>query len=329
MQDTNKNLQDALQVARMYYDQDLTTQAIADELNLSRSKVSRLLKLAKQNGLVEIRILDPNGEAQQLESDIKNTFNIPGVYVVSVPETAGEQEWLNRVAVAAGTHLNRLMTSGATLGLAWGTTINAISKSLTPKPLTGVQIVQLNGSGNTHNLGASYTSEIMGRFASAYSAQIHPFPVPTLFDYPETKLHLWRERSIQRILTLQKQADILLYSIGAVEAGIPSHVYAGGYLDPTDLQDLEKEHIAGDIATVFFRHDGSYKDVPINARSSGPDLSLFKNAKHALCVVSGKGKARGLLAALRGGYINELIVDEPTAKHLMNLNTRPLDNPHP
>jgi Putative sugar-binding domain len=53
------------------------------------------------------------------------------------------------------------------------------------------------------------------------------------------------------------------------------------------------------------------------SRASGPDLSLFKRTKHALCVISGLGKAPGLRAALRGGLMSELIVDEPTARALL------------
>ncbi|RYF60621.1 MAG: sugar-binding transcriptional regulator, partial [Comamonadaceae bacterium] len=36
----------------------------------------------------------------------------------------------------------------------------------------------------------------------------------------------------------------------------------------------------------------------------------------AICVVSGRGKLPGLRAALAGGFINELVIDEPTARLL-------------
>jgi DNA-binding transcriptional regulator LsrR (DeoR family) len=94
-------------------------------------------------------------------------------------------------------------------------------------------------------------------------------------------------------------------------------VHAGGFLEPSDTAELEREGVVGDIATVFFRFDGSYDNIPLNARASGPELSLFRRAKHALCVVSGLAKAVGVRAALRGGLMSELIVDEPTARALL------------
>lgn len=315
----NSRLANAIQAARLYYHQQLNTAAIAQELQVSRSTVSRLLRYAKEQGIVEVRIHDPRQEAAQLSERIKKAFGVDVVHVVPVPDVVGEAVWLERVAVYAAKYLNRCVSSHMTLGVAWGVTVNAIAHHLTPKPTADTHIVQLNGAGNTQSTGIAYASEIVMRFAENYGARPQLFPVPTFFDYADTKTALWRERSIQRILAMQNHADILLYSIGAVQAGSPSHVYSGGYLDADDLEQLAQEQVVGDIATVFFRADGSYADIPLNACASGPDLSLFRTAVRGICVVSGLGKVQGLLAALRGGFMTELIVDEPTARALAEL----------
>lgn len=307
---------EALQAARMYYYQNMTTDAIAKEMNVSRSTVSRLLSYAKTKGLIDIRIIDPSEEPDQLASAILQRYQIKNVHVVPVPEITGEAEWLQRIAQYTASYLNTKFSSGMILGIAWGTTLTAISNCLLRKTTHNSQIVQLNGAGNTQSMGIEYASQIVMRFSQNYRARAHLFPVPTFFDYPETKQALWKEGSIRRILDLQQKADLLLYSIGAVNAGIPSHVYSGGYLDETDYQNLERYQIAGDIATVFFREDGTIENIPINERASGPNLELFRN-KYGICVVSGLAKVRGLHAALRGKLMSELIVDEPTARFLV------------
>lgn len=309
-------LETAAQVARMYYYQEMTTEAIAREMQVSRSTVSRLLSFAKQEGLVDIRISDPFEHPRQLEKAIVEKFRIQRVHVVPVPEIAGEAEWLERVARYAASYLNAAFDSGMILGIAWGTTTSSISRYLQPKPTYNSQIVQLNGAGNTQTTGIDYASEIMMRFSQNYGAPAHLFPVPTFFDYAETKNALWKEGSIRRLLGLQQKADLLLYSIGAVNAGVPSHVYSGDYLEKRDYLELERQHIAGDIATVFFREDGSFDQIPLNERSSGPGLELFQQ-KNGICVVSGLSKVRGLHAALKGRLMRELIIDEPTARKLV------------
>lgn len=308
--------QEALQVATMYYYQGLTTEAIAKEMTFSRPKVSRLLSHARTSGMVEIRIINVQKALSPLETQIKERFGLDAVHIVPAPELMGEVVWLERVARYSANYLNTILESGQILAIAWGTTISEIASDLIPKRVPGLRIVQLNGSGNTYTPDNRYAANILQHFAHNYEANVMLFPVPTFFDYRETKDAMWRERSVRRIIDLQHNANVLLYSIGAVDAGVPSHVYSKGYLDPEDMEELQQEGVIGDLATVFFRKDGSWADIPLNQRASGPPLTLYSQVERAICVVSGRNKVPGLLAALRAKMMTELIVDEPTARLL-------------
>lgn len=308
----------AIVAARLYYYQNLTTEAIAHEMGISRSSVSRLLAYAKEKGLVTIRVVDVDEQPKSLAKAIQNHYKeARKVHIVPVPHILGESAWLERTAQYTANYINTIIGSNMIIGVAWGSTMSAISKCVQPKTTHNSHIVQLNGAGNTRTMGIEYASEIILRFAQAYQASVDLFPVPTFFDFVSTKEALWKERSIKRILELQQCADLLLHSIGAVRSGVPSHVYSGGFLEEKDYQELRQYDIAGDIATVFFRRDGSFDNIPINQRASVPNLNLIKQ-KRAICVVSGLAKAAGLHAALTGGLIKELIVDEPTARLLVN-----------
>ncbi len=317
MEETDRTYH-AIHAARLYYYQSLTTEAIALEMGISRSSVSRLLAYARENGLVSIRVIDVEDQPTSLGRIIQSHYkDAKKVHVVPVSHILSESDWLERTAQYAANYLNTIFDSDMIMGVAWGTTLSAISRYLQPKTTHDSHIVQLNGAGNTRTMGIEYASEIILRFADAYQASVDLFPVPTFFDYFSTKEAMWKERSIKRILELQARADLMLHSIGAVRSGVPSHVYSGGFLEEKDYQELRRLDIAGDIATVFFRRDGSFHNIPINQRASGPNLELIKQ-KRAICVVSGLGKAAGLHAALSGGLVKELIVDEPTARLLVN-----------
>ncbi|MGM9322798.1 sugar-binding transcriptional regulator [Deinococcus aquaticus] len=307
----------AAQVARLYYVQGLTTDAIARELGLSRPKVSRLLSHARRTGLVEIRIHDPQAQPQSLEAQLRAAYPFLTPHVVSVPPGSPESVWLERVSVASATLLGQTLRPGQTVGLAWGTTLDAVSRCLTPRHIPDLQFVQLNGSANARDFMSGFVTDTVTRFASNYGARAHLFPVPTFFDDPATRQAMWRERSVRHVLDLQEGADVLLYSVGAAGANLPSHVYVAGYLDPADQQALTEQGVAGDIATVFFRADGTFGGIPMNARSSGPDLTLTQRATQSICIVSGLGKVQALRAALAGQLMNTLIVDEITARDLL------------
>lgn len=306
--------EDALRVARMYYDLELTTAQIAAQLGVSRTKVSRLLAWAKERGLIETRVIDHRSHQLALEERLEDAFQIEDVKVVPVQETASDDHALQAVTQYAAHHLNRLVRPNMTVALAWGNTISVLARALVPKPVPGMQIVQMNGSGNS-GTGATYAADIVMRFASNFRATPHLLPIPAYFDDPATKLAMYRERSIARVRDLAREADIALFSIGVPDAD--SYVYQAGYVERTELDALRADGVVGDIATVFFRGDGTYRDVAMNDRSCGPSLAEVADHKHSICIVTGRRKREAVLGALRGKFMNTLVIDERVARTLL------------
>jgi deoxyribonucleoside regulator len=68
-----------VQVARMYYENDLNQEDIAQRLNLSRQKVSRLLIEARTHGIVKVMIYDPNPADPNLQEELKGRFGLRNV----------------------------------------------------------------------------------------------------------------------------------------------------------------------------------------------------------------------------------------------------------
>ncbi|NEM92225.1 sugar-binding transcriptional regulator [Galbitalea soli] len=307
---------DAIKAAHLYYMQDLTMEAIARELHTSRSSVSRLLSFARDKGLVSIKIRSPHDRASELNEELMSRFGVAG-HIVPVPDQISDIDRLERVAVSAARILDQFFDSNMTLGIAWGSTVSAVSRYLVPKAMHNSQIVQLNGAGNNRTSGILYASEILRKFGDAFGAHVEQFPVPAFFDDPATKAALWRERSTSRVLEIQRSMDVALFGVGSPLAQVPSHVYMGGYLEPDDYASLERDGVVGDVATVFYRLDGSSDGIALNERASGPDLAVLRRAARRVCVASGISKLQSLRGALAARLVTDLIVDEGTARALV------------
>ncbi|MGL3150822.1 sugar-binding transcriptional regulator [Microbacterium sp. A82] len=306
----------ALRAAQMYYLQDMTMDAIARELATSRSSISRLLTHARDTGLVEIQIHPPQEQELRLEEAIRTRFGI-AAHVVPTPQGLSDVERFERVAMSAARQLPLYFESNMTLGIAWGSTLDAISRHLPKKDTHNSTVVQLNGAGNTFTTGVDYASEILHRFGQAFGASIQQFPVPAFFDDPATKEAMWRERSTRRVLDLQARADVILFGLGSPFAEIPSRVYIGGYLEKADYRSLRDEHVVGDIATVFYRPDGSWRDIQLNSRATGPAFSVLARSSRRICVVSGAQKLPSLRGAIATRLITDLVLDEHLAEQLV------------
>jgi deoxyribonucleoside regulator len=306
----------ALRAAQLYYLQDMTMDAISRELGTSRSSVSRLLSHARDTGLVEVRINPPQGQALRLEEAIRARYGI-AAHVVPIPQGLSDVDRFERVAMSAARQLPLYFDSNMTLGIAWGSTLDAISRHLPKKETHNSSVVQLNGAGNTFTSGTDYASEILHRFGQAFSASVQQFPVPAFFDDALTKEAMWRERSTRRVLELQARADIALFGLGSPFAEVPSRVYVGGYLDRDDYRSLRDERVIGDVATVFYRQDGSWKDIELNKRATGPSFSVLARVSRRICVVSGVQKLPSLRGAIAARLITDLILDEHLAEQLV------------
>jgi deoxyribonucleoside regulator len=306
----------ALKAAQMYYLQDLTMDAIAGELRTSRSTVSRLLSHARATGLVDIQINSPFEKGSRLEAEIRARHRVVA-HVIPTPDSLSDIDRLDRVAMSAARLLGRFFDSNMTLGIAWGSTLSAISRHLQRRPTHNSVIVQLNGAGNTQTTGIDYASEILQRFGAAFTAQIQQFPVPAFFDDPRTREALWRERSTRRVLDIQARMDVALFGLGSPFAEVPSHVYIGGYLDGDDYRSLSEDRVVGDVATVFYRHDGSTDGIALNARASGPSFDRLKRVARRVCVVSGVQKLASLQGALAAGLVTDVVLDEALARRML------------
>lgn len=306
-------MREALAAAHLYYRQDLTMGAIAKELGTSRSTVSRLLKDARESGLVEIRIHSPQEARSRIEQRFARRFGVTA-HVVPVTERLSEAEQLERTAAAAAHLIAGSVEPDSIVGVAWGSTMSAVTKLLPRNVTRGVQIVQLNGAANLHSTGVQYSTELLGGFGERLAAEVFQLPVPAIFDDPNTREALWRERSVARVIDMQAAAKLFVFGLGSQIGDPRSHIYSGGYLGTDDLNALAAESVVGDCASRFYRLDGSTSGIAINKRSSGPSFDTIRRAPKRICVVSGVTKRDSLRGALAAGIITDVVVDQVLAQ---------------
>ena len=219
----NERANHTYEAAQLYYIHNMTMDAIAARLGVSRATVSRLLKSARESGMVQIRLDDSFRARSELERRIGERYKVR-VTLVNVRSDATPIARMSQVSRTAAAMLDSLVDNGTSLGVAWGSTMTEISRHLPRRPLKGVTVVQMNGAGNAHHSGIPYLGSLLGQLVNAYDAQAIHFPVPAFFDYADTKTAMWRERSVQKNLHAQQNVDLAIFGVGAFGGPIPSHV---------------------------------------------------------------------------------------------------------
>lgn len=308
----------ARSAALAYYVQGQTMEAIRRRMGVSRSTVSRLLSYARKRGIVTISVQTNNVPHTRLERQLQERFGV-NVHIVEMPPDTTQNRVLENVTKTAAQILGQLVKDGEIVGIAWGNTTTEMAGHITQKDVDNVTLVQLNGAASTETSGIAHVGGILARMAYQWKANIVQFPVPAFFDNPDTKDALWREGSVRRVLNWQEKCTLAVFSVGALRAEIPSHVYAAGYLSRSELNKLALDKVVGDVCTVLIRPDGSWRDISLNRRATGPTPDQLHRIPRRFCVVAGKNKAQSLLGALNAGVATDLVCDKAIAEKVWAL----------
>lgn len=304
---------DMYEAAVRYYVHDETMDSIARQLGMSRSSVSRLLSSARDQGLVQITVAEHAGSRSATANQLARRFGVT-VHIATVGDSLPLSGRFDRVTRRAAALFKDAVTDGQLIGVAWGVTLSSIVHHLDRRPLREATIVQMNGGVNSETTGTPYVGAILEGLATAFDARIVHFPVPAFFDYAETRRAMWRERSVRRVLDLQRRLDIAIFGVGSLHGKVPSHVYSAGYLDGDDLAQLAKEGAVGDVCTVLLREDGTYADISYNERATGLAPDDLRKVPRRICVVADPDRAPAVVGALRAGVVTDLVCDDITAE---------------
>lgn len=315
-----KRISQSVEVAKLYYIDDLDQKDIAEKMGISRPTVSRLLQYAKENQIVNIAIHNPYAKAIDLGEKLSEKYQTD---VVVVPDNYESlEDPLEAVTAYAANYLFSLVEETTTIGIGWGKTINELSKQLVKlskhegyQAPGEVNIVQLKGSVSLSH-AETYAYQAINNFSQVFNTQPQYLPLPTIFDEVETKEIVESDRFMGRILKLGREADIAVFSAGTVRKN--ALLFQLDYLKDSEKERLRK-HAIGDIVSRFIDREGKIVDEELNNRTVGIQLEELKSIPHSILIASGTHKANGVHATLTGGYCNHVIIDTLLAQNLLTI----------
>ncbi len=311
------------QVATWYYEEGFDQEAIGRRINRSRSMVSRLLEEARQAGLVEVRVKYPLKTDADCEWRLCRAFGLRDA-VVLAQAPVDHQRLLRRLGDLGARYLRGYLHDDILIGVGWGTCVHAVVRSMPQAPIAQGRVVQMIGAvgyGDPMVDGA----ELARWLAQKLNADYHYISAPLLVESAVVAQALLRERSIAEALNLAARVEFAIVGIGTVDSGLSSLLRAG-YVSAQELCQLQELGAVGDIMAHQLDGEGRLLDVPFNRRVIGlQDIARLRDIPVVMAVAGGVAKARAILAALRGRYVNVLVTDRDTACQVLALAGTPED----
>lgn len=305
-----------VRAAYLYYRLGLTQAQVADRLGLNRVKVSRLLAAALDRDIVTIGIKHPLVHATEMEVELEAKFALKSAVVAESPAGSDSEDGLRLLAVgvAGAEYLRSLELKNSQIAVGWGTTMQAVSLSLSERWAENMEVFQLNGAVPVSGY-ATGASEILYRFSERAGGRAHPLQVPAIVDRREVREALEVDSSVQTAVGGAKTAPVAIFSLGKLQE--ESVLVSSGYIDISHIGALRAKGAVGDIISRFVTADGAIADRDLDERTMGADLSLLGSREIAIGVAAGVSKVSIVRAAVAGGHINTLIVDDSLAAALL------------
>jgi DNA-binding transcriptional regulator LsrR (DeoR family) len=309
-------------VSKLYYEQGLTQHEIAERLRLSRPKVSRLLQQARADGIVQITVLSPPGIYASVEEELESRFGLQEAVVVDAGASDAPGAVSREIGAAAADYLQRTVGDGDVIGIAWGSTLNAMVSAVSSMDARDAHVVQIIGG-----LGSPesevHATDLCRRLAQALGCRLTLLPAPGIVDSSAVKRALESDRHVRAALELQQNLTVAFVGIGAPT---PSSVVMrdGFIMSEDELGSLRALGAVGDIALRFFDAEGRAVRSELDERVIGITLDDLKRVQRVVGVAGGEQKDAVIRAALAGKLVDVLVTDVSTARRLLEPESIPI-----
>lgn len=302
--DYEKNLM--IKIAWYYYMENMTQQAIADRLNITRMRVIKLLEKARQTGVVQFRISSSLDFRHDLETKLMEKYHLRDCYIV--PANPSEASTNDTIARAASIYIADHVRENSYINFGYGDTTSKTIEYLARNLETAVSFVSLTG-------GVGYY--LPKSESNIFNAKLYLIPSPIIMSSAQMADAIKKESSVQEVTNMIRLASMTIVGIGGMDDS--ATIVKSSILSPSDFRLLAMKGAVGDVICHFIDKDGNLVDTEVDSRLVSVPLSSLKDLENVIGVAAGKHKVPAIHAALTGGYIDILVTDEETAALLCRL----------
>jgi DNA-binding transcriptional regulator LsrR (DeoR family) len=300
-------------VLTLHFIEEMKQAEIAARLNLSTSKVNRLIRQGRELGMVKIAIESPFQRLVDVERGLTEATGLAKAVVT--PTVPGNPDTnLQQVGRAAANELLDSIRDGDVIAITGGKAVSAVVATIAPDRTFAVTVVPLTGGVQ----GKYYTdvNHLATQLADRLGGSAMLLHAPLFAESREQRDTLMEVGSIREVLDLARSAQVALVGIGSILTP------GSSYYDLLPVPDPEHELLlsggaTGEFLAHLIRDDGTVADFPLNSRLVALSPAEVSRCPNTIGIAAGPEKVHPIRAALAGNLINSLIVDEEAGSSVL------------
>ncbi|WP_428776437.1 sugar-binding transcriptional regulator [Vibrio sp.] len=317
-QDNSQANSDLLtEIAVAYYQDGATQEEISKKFVISRAKVGRLLKQARDEGIVEITVKYHPVFSAKIEQRLIERFGVKRALVAL--DQPNEEQQRSQVAGLVSNYLNSTLKNGMVISVGQGRNVSAVAHHT--GVITHKECKFVSGIGGIHPRGGMFNADhICRQFAKMYGGSSETLYAPAYAETPEQKTAFMQNSTVKLTLDQARKADIALVGIGDMSEN--SYMVDLGWFTPDEVvQSRLQQGVVGDFAGHdFFDVHGRVADTVMNDRVIGLGINEYRLIAEVVAIAAENSKPLALLGALRTGAIDVIATSVSNALTVLNLD---------
>ncbi|NLS10890.1 Cro/Cl family transcriptional regulator [Nesterenkonia sp. MY13] len=298
-----------VELASEHFLQGCSKVEIAQRHGISRFQVARLLDAARDEGIVQIRVVNPLDSGQ----DHAELAEALGISTVSVVAQRSDESLRSALARRAAGLLQQRLQDGARLGVAWSRTLMHLPEHL--RSLPEVDIVQLVGPLSAPGTSTAASTGLIHTLGSLAGGQVWPLPTPLVVDNDEVASSLRGMTEVGAALEAADELDVALVSIGGWGEGAST---LWGRFSPEEQASAEEAGVQAECSGILITGDGQVARSGMEDRVIGVRPDQLRRTR-VIALAPAQGHPEAVLAAARAGFVDDLILSGELAAEVAQL----------
>ena len=302
-------------VATLYHVDGLGQSEIMSLMNISQTKISRILAIALERGIVRVTVDKYEARDNKLEHELCARFGLGDAAVVKTSRDASADTVRQTVGHFGAPFVSELLPNAGTLALGGGRSVTEVVNRFRRGAAKRLTIVQAMGSidSNVSHIDALELGRSLGKL---WGAEFLTLSTPAFVEDKKTRDFFLGTEQISLVRERLKKADVAFVGVGPLENTV---YFERDVMDKDDLADLRKNGAVGEICGRFFNAKGRECASGLRDRVIGIELEHLRKIPRVIGVAAGAERAPAVAGALEGGLLKELLIDEGGARALLEM----------
>ncbi len=302
-------IQTMIEIAKLYYLDGMSQDAISKQLHMSRSNISRLLARAIEAGIVQITVNDSRFLHPDVSRRIAKKFGLDEVIIAATHSDTDRTR--RKIAEAAAAYFSDNLRNGTMLGITRGRTSYNISRLIHNNRGACVDVVQMMGC--TVNVSPIHDSYMLAEaFARRLNGRAFVLPVPLMTKSKQLRDMLLLEPICSETVEQFSKIEVALLEISSLSVRLSSQ-FREPWITKADSLQLEQVNAVASVCGHYFDKRGLPCNAGINERIIAADRATIMRIPTRLGIAFGSGMLESTVSILRSRMVNVLITDESLA----------------